>query len=107
LTAGQLRPSNKVTVPFDIIKDDNPVSPRNRVFNCYGYPEDGPVELTLRDEDGVVSTFVVVHVTSVEENPHSGYTHFSGELVTGDSISGHFPPGPAATELVGKATVTL
>jgi hypothetical protein len=77
------------------------------VFNCYGHPQDGPAELTLRDADGVETTVQIRRVTSLEENPKTGSTHFTGALADGGSVSGHFLSGPVIAEVVGQATIAL
>ncbi len=81
MTGGRLKPSDMILVSFDIIKDGLKPSPLNRVYSCYGHPDDGPATLTLRDSDGVVSIVHVEPITSLEENPHTGNTHFTGELI--------------------------
>lgn len=103
---GRLRPSNRVLVSFDILRGNSEPSPLNQVYRCYGHPEDGPAELALCDEDGVETTIQVQHITSLEENPQTGSTHFTGVLTDGGSVSGHFLKSPGS-DVVGQATIAL
>lgn len=103
------RPSDKPLVDYGIVRgDSDQASPLNRVYSCYGHPEDGPAALVLRSPGEFDDMHVEIErVDTLEENPGTGSTHFTGYLVDGRAISGYFPPGPATTELVGKATITF
>jgi hypothetical protein len=103
-------------VTFDIIEaaaSENGIadlkpSALNQIYNCYGHPEDGPAVLVLRNPEEPHDTHKeeIVRVTSLEEDP-LGNTHFTGHVAEGGPISGFFLPGPAKSELVGKATIRL
>jgi hypothetical protein len=83
------------------------VSVLNQLLACYGHPEDGPAELVLRDPEGSDVTVQIARVTTIEEDPATGSSHFTGDLADGGAITGHIRPGPATTEVIGKATLTL
>ena len=99
--------SGAVRVPFLIVADSLEPPPQNRIFNLYGRPQSGSVRLTLRDPDGTDDTVITItSVSSLQGNHLSGSILFRGILEGGGTIAGHFFPGPATTEVIGKAVIT-
>ena len=97
-----------VFVTYDILAGEE-VSVLNELLYLYGHPDDEEetAELMLRDVDGQTVPTQIGRITSLEEDPATGATHFTGILVGGGDISGHINPGPATTEVVGRATLQI
>jgi len=101
-------PSDTVFVKYNILAGEE-VSALNELLSLYGHPddEDEIAELRLRDDDGHKVKVEIEHIKTLEEDPSTGATHFTGILVGGGDISGHINPGPATTEVVGRATLQI
>ena len=97
-----------VNVQFDILAGKE-VSVLNELLGLYGHPDDPDeiAELTLRDSDGHEITVEIEEITTLEEDPVTGSTHFIGTMVGGGTISGHVRPGPATKAVVGRASMSI
>ena len=97
-----------VFVTYDILAGEE-VSVLNELLYLYGHPDDEEetAELMLRDVDGQTVPTQIGRITSLEEDPATGATHFTGKLVGGGDIAGHVKPGPATTDVVGKASMHI
>lgn len=103
-------PKEVVDVKFDILAGKE-VSVLNELLNLYGHPGDPEeiAELTLRDPDDQETTIEIEieEITTLEEDPATGATHFIGTLMGGGTISGHVRPGPATEAAVGRASISI